>query len=147
MNFFSSLELTFLPALELLYPLSRNFESIQQKKDYFDIGTQQIKVLDELRFSYRSIYHVSRQRILWQKGKKGSQSPREQERNLPFLTPPHYQRSKTQINGVKIFQNSHFATLYCWYNFDSSTPSPWLTRIRFTRISLTRIFKKFPFLT
>ena len=28
-----------------------------------------------------------------------------------------------------------------------STPSPWLTRIRFTRISLTRIFKKFPFLT
>ena len=29
----------------------------------------------------------------------------------------------------------------------TSTPSPWLTRIRFTRISLTRIFKKFPFLT
>ena len=28
-----------------------------------------------------------------------------------------------------------------------STPSPWLTRIHFTRISLTRIFKKFPFLT
>ena len=28
-----------------------------------------------------------------------------------------------------------------------STPSPWLTRTRFTRISLTRIFKKFPFLT
>ena len=28
-----------------------------------------------------------------------------------------------------------------------STPSPWLTQIRFTRISLTRIFKKFPFLT
>ena len=28
-----------------------------------------------------------------------------------------------------------------------NTPSPWLTRIRFTRISLTRIFKKFPFLT
>ena len=28
-----------------------------------------------------------------------------------------------------------------------STPSPWLTRIRLTRISLTRIFKKFPFLT
>ena len=27
------------------------------------------------------------------------------------------------------------------------TLSPWLTRIRFTRISLTRIFKKFPFLT
>ena len=27
------------------------------------------------------------------------------------------------------------------------TPSPWLTRIRFTRISLTPIFKKFPFLT
>ena len=27
------------------------------------------------------------------------------------------------------------------------TPSPWLTRIRFTRISLTRILKKFPFLT
>ena len=26
------------------------------------------------------------------------------------------------------------------------TPSPWLTRIRFTRISLTRIFIKFPFL-
>ena len=29
----------------------------------------------------------------------------------------------------------------------TTTPSPWLTRIRFTRISLTRIFKKFPFLT
>ena len=28
-----------------------------------------------------------------------------------------------------------------------NTPSPWLTRIRFTRISLTCIFKKFPFLT
>ena len=27
------------------------------------------------------------------------------------------------------------------------TPSPWLTRIHFTRISLTRIFKKFQFLT
>ena len=27
------------------------------------------------------------------------------------------------------------------------TPSPWLTQIRFTRISLTNIFKKFPFLT
>ena len=27
------------------------------------------------------------------------------------------------------------------------TPSSWLTQIRFTRISLTRIFKKFPFLT
>ena len=27
------------------------------------------------------------------------------------------------------------------------TPSPWLTRIRFARISLTRIFKKFSFLT
>ena len=27
------------------------------------------------------------------------------------------------------------------------TPSPWLTRICFTRISLIRIFKKFPFLT
>ena len=27
------------------------------------------------------------------------------------------------------------------------TVSPWLTRIRFTRISLTRIFKTFPFLT
>ena len=27
------------------------------------------------------------------------------------------------------------------------TPSPWLTRICLTRISLTRIFKKFPFLT
>ena len=28
-----------------------------------------------------------------------------------------------------------------------NTPSPWLTRFRFTRISLTCIFKKFPFLT
>ena len=27
------------------------------------------------------------------------------------------------------------------------TPSPWLARIHFTRISLTHIFKKFPFLT
>ena len=27
------------------------------------------------------------------------------------------------------------------------TPSPWLTRIRFTQISQTRIYKKFPFLT
>ena len=27
------------------------------------------------------------------------------------------------------------------------TPSPWLTRIRFKQISLTRIFKKLPFLT
>ena len=30
---------------------------------------------------------------------------------------------------------------------DCCTPSPWLTRICLTRISLTRIFKKFPFLT
>ena len=30
---------------------------------------------------------------------------------------------------------------------EKNTPSPWLTRIRLTRISLTRIFKKFPFLT
>ena len=28
-----------------------------------------------------------------------------------------------------------------------ATPTPWLTRIRFTQISLTRLFKRFPFLT
>ena len=27
------------------------------------------------------------------------------------------------------------------------TPTPWLTRIRFTQIYLTQLFKKFPFLT
>ena len=31
--------------------------------------------------------------------------------------------------------------------YSTNVPFPWLTRIRFTRISLTRIFKKFPFLT
>ena len=37
--------------------------------------------------------------------------------------------------------------LKCSVHTVSYTPSPWLTRIRFTRISLTHIFKKFPFLT
>ena len=36
---------------------------------------------------------------------------------------------------------------FCISHPSSSNTSPWLTRIRFTRLSLTRIFKKFPFLT
>ena len=37
---------------------------------------------------------------------------------------------------------------YCYFYIlrYTYTPSPWLTRIRFTRISLTRIVKKFPLL-
>ena len=37
--------------------------------------------------------------------------------------------------------------IYYIFSFQRNTPSPWLTRICFTRISLTRIFKEFPFLT
>ena len=41
-----------------------------------------------------------------------------------------------------IFDISYYIAFY-----KRGTPSPWLTRIWFTRISLTHIFKKFPFLT
>ena len=44
-----------------------------------------------------------------------------------------------------IVMNFHPSWLFIQHTW--CTPSPWLTRIRFTRISLTRIFKTFPFLT
>ena len=47
--------------------------------------------------------------------------------------------------GVFVYFQAAVSALFWLSQF--CTPSPWLTRIRFTRISLTRIFKKFPFLT
>ena len=69
--------------------------------------------------------------------------------SLSFWCPMLYQIVIFQI-GICLFRAQcccHHHLCSWWQRFVSSTRSPWLTRIRFTRILLTRIFKKFPFLT
>ena len=58
-----------------------------------------------------------------------------------FFSELHLVSILFQICCEKIF--SFFESLV----LQEYTPSPWLTQIRLTRISLARIFKKFPFLT
>ena len=69
------------------------------------------------------------------------------------------QQNKHKINVKRLQNCTYYVQQFLQYNvyfrFKVSitqaclqvTPSPWLTQIHFLRISLTRIFKKFPFLT
>ena len=64
---------------------------------------------------------------------------------LPKQSANEYAHCKSKMLLPKI--------IWLFYNLDminykqlQHTPSPWLTRICFTLISLTRIFKKIPFL-
>ena len=47
------------------------------------------------------------------------------------------------------YKNGRFEKMAEWLQILQivGTPTPWLTRIRFTQISLTRLFKRVPFLT
>ena len=67
--------------------------------------------------------------------------------NAKMCLKHHPFEKRRQKRPIFEMQTPYLSALdFCNFPF-WNTPSPWLTRIRFTRISLTRIFKKFPFLT
>ena len=56
-------------------------------------------------------------------------------------------RSKELFRLNLWFVHKLKAALFPYLKAKNSTPTPWLTQIRFTQISLTQLFKRFPFLT
>ena len=48
---------------------------------------------------------------------------------------------------IWVFKLIYTSILFPYLKAKNSTPTPWLTQIRFTRVSLTQLFKRFPFLT
>jgi hypothetical protein len=67
---------------------------------------------------------------------------------MPFTAWKHTERNRQRDRKKYVMISWGFAIPAVQNNsLNNSTPSPWLTRIRFTWISLKHIFKKFPFLT
>ena len=80
----------------------------------------------------------------------------ESRHHLPLVCDFQHQKQQMTLVSVKcIFMLLSFlvqqdtSTVQCVIKrpIFENTPAPWLTRIRFTQILLTRLFKKFPFFT
>ena len=66
---------------------------------------------------------------------------------LSEMLSSHFDLRLDSDSSQRILLSQFYGEVYILENCPKYiTPSPWLTRIRFTRISVTRIFKKFPFL-